>query len=461
MGEARMDGADIVILGAGAGAKLIWGSVPGRSVTVIERELVGGYCPFYACVPSKAMLRSAAVWELGDGEQFRGLCTDRADAADAYRQAVARRERIVNGRDDSRTAAALEKTGARLLRGTGRIVRPGVVEVDGSPVEYRDLVLNTGSAPRIPDLPGLDEVPVWTSEQAMSTSEQPGSMVVLGGGPVGCELAYLFAVLGTRVTLVQRNTRLIPREEPEASASMAERLEAVGVRVLLGAKVTAAQAGGAGARLTLAGDDPVEAERVLVATGRLPRSSGLGLDALGLRLAPGQPVQVDQHCRVTGTGNVWAVGDVNGVSPFTHTAHYQGRVVAANLAGRPVRADYRGVPRAVYTTPVLAAVGHTEASARAAGIDPVVVTTPVSSVVRSSTEGSADGWLKLLADPGRGTLIGATAMGGYAEEWISEVSLAVRAEVPVAAHADVVHPFPTYSEILEGPLWTLAAQLSA
>jgi dihydrolipoamide dehydrogenase len=450
-----------VILGAGAGAKLVWGSVPGRSVTVIERGLVGGYCPFYACVPSKAMLRSAGVWGLGGNEQFGGLFTGRVDGPAAYQQAVARRERIVNHRDDSRTAAALAKTGATLLRGTGRIVRPGVVEVDGTPVEYRDLVLNTGSAPRIPDVPGRHDVPVWTSEQAMSTSEQPGSIVVLGGGPVGCELAYLFAVLGTRVTLVQRNTRLIPREEPEASASMAQRLEAVGVRLLLGAKVTAAQAGGAGARLVLAGAEPVEAERVLLATGRLPRTSGLGLEALGLRLEPGQPVQVDEYCRVAGTANVWAVGDVNGVSPFTHTAHYQGRVVAANLAGRPVRADYRGVPRAVYTTPVLAAVGHTENSARAAGIDPVVVTAEVSDVVRSNTEGSAEGWLKLLADPGRGTLIGATAMGGYAEEWISEVSLAVRAEVPVAAHADVVHPFPTYSEILEGPLWELAARLPA
>jgi len=164
--EAGMDAADIVIIGAGAGAKLIWGSVPGRSVAVVEQELVGGYCPFYACVPSKAMLRSARVWGLAADEQFSGLFTSRSDATAAYRQAVARRERIVNGRDDSLTAAALQKTGARLLRGTGRVVQPGVVEVDGTRIGYRDLVLNTGSTPRIPEVPGLDAVPTWTSEQA-------------------------------------------------------------------------------------------------------------------------------------------------------------------------------------------------------------------------------------------------------------------------------------------------------
>jgi dihydrolipoamide dehydrogenase len=313
--------------------------------------------------------------------------------------------------------------------------------------------------PAVPEVPGLDAMPTWTTEQAMSVGEQPRSVAVIGGGPAGCELAYLFAVLGSRVTVVQRNARLIPREEPEASASMAERLSAVGVRVRLGDRAASAERTEAGARLTLGSGDHVEVERVVLAAGRRPHTDGLGLEALGVQVGPGQALEIDEHCRVVGTEGVWAVGDVTGVAPFTHTAHYQGRVVAANLAGRPVRADYRAIPRAVYTTPVLAAVGHTEASARAAGIEPAVASAAVSDTVRSATEGSADGWLKLVADPRRGTLVGATAMGGYAEEWISEVSLAMRAEVPVATHADVVHPFPTYGEILEGPLWGLAAQL--
>jgi pyruvate/2-oxoglutarate dehydrogenase complex dihydrolipoamide dehydrogenase (E3) component len=209
-----MEPADIVIVGAGAGAKLVWTSVRDRSVVVVEKGLVGGCCPYLACVPSKAMLRSASVWGLAAADQFRGLFTGRAEPAVAYREAVARRERIVNGRNDSATAAALEKTGARLLRGTGRVVRPGVVEVDGTQVAYRDLVLNTGSVAAVPEVPGLDGVPTWTTEQAMSTGEQPRSVAVIGGGPAGCELAYLFAVLGSRVTVVQRNARLIPHEEP-------------------------------------------------------------------------------------------------------------------------------------------------------------------------------------------------------------------------------------------------------
>jgi pyruvate/2-oxoglutarate dehydrogenase complex dihydrolipoamide dehydrogenase (E3) component len=297
-----MDAADIVIIGAGAGAKLVWGSVPDRSVAVVERELVGGYCPFYACVPSKAMLRSARVWRLGADEQFSGLFTGRSDATAAYRQAVARRERIVHDRDDSLTAAALQETGARLLRGTGRVVQPRVVEVDGTRVEYRDLVLNTGSTPLVPEVPGLDTVPTWTSEQAMSTSEQPRSVAVIGGGPVGCELAYVFAVLGSQVTVIQRNARLIPREEPEASESMAERLTAVGVRVLLGQQVASAQRTGAGARLTLVGGNPVDADpdRVVLAAGRRPRTAGLGLEALGLDVHPGEAIKVDERCRVVG-----------------------------------------------------------------------------------------------------------------------------------------------------------------
>ncbi|HWD46814.1 MAG TPA: hypothetical protein VHM23_24410 [Actinomycetota bacterium] len=260
-----MEPADIVVVGAGAGAKVVWNSVRDRSVVVVEKGLVGGHCPYLACVPSKAMLRSASVWGLAADDQFRGLFTGRAEPADAYRQAVAHRERIVNGRNDSPTAAALEKTGARLLRGTG-------------------------------------------------------------------------------------------------------------------------------ARLTLGSGDHVEVERVVLATGRRPYTDGLGLEALGVQVGPGQPFEID-----------------------------------------------------------------TEASARAAGIEPAVASAAVSDTVRPATEGSADGWLKLVADPRRAILVGASAMGGYAEGWISEVSLAIRAEVPVAVHADVVHPFPTYGEILEGPLWRLAA----
>jgi pyruvate/2-oxoglutarate dehydrogenase complex dihydrolipoamide dehydrogenase (E3) component len=452
-----MDSYDVVILGAGAGAKMIWGSIPGRSIAVVERGLVGGDCPFLACVPSKTMLRTANVWRLGDDPGFAPLFTGRAEAAGAYAQAVRRRESVVHGRDDSANAAGLQKT-ATLIRGSGRIVRPGLLDIDGTEVGYRELVLNTGSSPRRPDIEGLDVVPVWTSEDAMSSAELPESLLVVGGGPVGCELAFLYATFGSRVTLVQRNDRLIPREEPEAADAMHDLLTRTGVDIRLGAQVGRFEAHDDGARAFLGGDS-VDVARVLLAAGRTPNTGGLGLEQLGAPVTVSGSLEVDVHCRVLGAEHVWAVGDVTGIAPFTHTAHYQGRVVAANLRGEAVRADYRAIPHAVYTNPVLVSVGHTRGSAQAAGIEVLELTTAMSTPVRSNTEGDRGGWLLLLADRARGVLVGATAVGGYAEEWISEVSLAIRAKVPIWVFADVVHPFPTYSEVLEAPLWQLAPNL--
>jgi pyruvate/2-oxoglutarate dehydrogenase complex dihydrolipoamide dehydrogenase (E3) component len=444
---------DVVVLGAGAGAKLIWGSVPGRSIAVVERALVGGNCPFLACVPSKTMLRTAKVWRLADDAGFAPLFTSRATPANAYAQAVRRREAAVRGRVDSSNAAGLEKT-ATLIRGTGRIVRPGVLDADGTRIGYRELVLNTGSTARSPDIKGLDLVPMWTSEEAMSSDELPRSLLVVGGGPVGCELAFLYATYGSRVTLVQRNDRLIPHEEPEASNTMHDLLTRTGVDVRLGGQVERFEAHEGGGRAFLGGDS-VDVARVLLASGRTPNTADIGLENLGVEVTAGG-VQVDRHCRVRGAEHVWAVGDITGIAPFTHTAHYQGRVVAANLRGEAVQADYRAIPHAVYTDPVVVSVGHTRASAEAAGIEVLEVSALMSTPVRSNTEGDKEGWLLLLADRSRGVLVGATAVGGYAEEWISEVSLAIRADVQVWVFADLVHPFPTYSEVLEAPLWQLA-----
>jgi pyruvate/2-oxoglutarate dehydrogenase complex dihydrolipoamide dehydrogenase (E3) component len=453
-----MDGYDVVILGAGAGAKLIWGSVPGRSVAVVEAARVGGQCPFVACVPSKAMLRSAHVWHEAGEPQWQVLFPRRVTRRDAYDEAVHRRERIVHSRDDSLNAAALAEAGATLIRGTGRIVRAGVLEVAGAEIGYDDLVLNTGSAPARPSIPGLDTVPVWTSDQALSTDVFPPSAVVLGGGPVGCELAHLFASFGTTITVVQRGPRLVPREEPATSAALLDLLVGSGVDVRLGTQIASAQRTDLGARVTLSTGDIVDAAGVLLAAGRRPSSVDLGLDALGIQLTGTDAVPTDERCRVTGADGVWAIGDVTGIAPFTHTAHYQGRVVAANLSGRPTSADYRAIPRAVYTSPVFASVGHTEASARAAGIDPMIASAPMSQTVRSATEGDSSGWLRLLAEPGTGIVLGASAMGGRAEEWISEVSMMIRAQIPVDVARDIVHPFPTYSEILEVAAWELAAR---
>jgi len=450
------DEFDVVILGGGAGAKLIWGAVGDRSVAVVEQSRVGGACPFVACVPSKAMLRTARVWQLGADPRQAELFTGRVPSPEAYRLACERRDAIVHHRDDTLNAEALEHTGAILVRGHGRLREPGVLDVDGRTLRYRELVINTGSTPTRPDIPGLDSAPVWTSDDALSTTELPSSMLIVGGGAVGCELAFLFATFGTAVTLVQRGPRLLPAEEPRASATVEEALTEVGVTIYTSAAVTEVVRRDDSTCAQLSTGQSVIVERVVLAAGRHPNSTGLGLSNVGLNLGADAAIPIDDHCRVIGAEHVWAIGDVTGKSAFTHTSHYQGRVVAANLRGHPVRADYTSIPRAVYIEPTLASVGHTLATARHAGIEPISASAEIrTAAVRSSTDGQPAGWVTLLADAATQCLIGATGMGQNAEEWIAVLSQAIRAATPVAQLADVVHPFPSFGEVLENPLWEL------
>jgi pyruvate/2-oxoglutarate dehydrogenase complex dihydrolipoamide dehydrogenase (E3) component len=453
---------DVVILGGGAGAKLIWGSIGDRSVAVVEHSRVGGACPFVACVPSKAMLHTARVWQLGADTRQSALFTGRVPAREAYRVACEQRDAIVHHRDDTLNADALAHTGAVLVRGHGQLIEPGVLDVGGRRLRYRDVVINTGSVPVRPDIPGLGSVPVWSSDDALSTTALPASMLIVGGGAVGCELALLFATFGAAVTLAQRAPRLLPGEEPRASADVEGLLTELGVVVHTGVTVTAAAPAGESTRAQLSTGVSLSVERLVLASGRTPQVSGLGLANVGLTVAAGESIPIDEYCRVVGAENLWAIGDVTGKSAFTHTSHYQGRVVAANLRGHRVRADYPSIPRAVYVEPTLAAVGHTVASARRAGIEPLMASAEMrTAAVRSTTDGQPAGWITLLADPATHCLIGATGMGHNAEEWISVLSQAIRAATPVALLADVVHPFPSFGELLENPLWQLREALGA
>ncbi|HET9689641.1 MAG TPA: NAD(P)/FAD-dependent oxidoreductase [Acidimicrobiales bacterium] len=463
--------ADVVVLGGGSGAEWVWQGVRGRRVDVIEASRVGGECPFVACVPSKALLRSAHVRSLAFAAHTVGATAapvDLDDPADAWRVAVARRDELSDGRDDAANADGLRAAGATLHRGRGRITAPGVVTVtadDGSEqqLRYRDLVVATGSRPVIPPIDGLDTVDYWTSDTALSSPELPGRLAVLGGGPIGCELAQVYAAFGVEVHLVESADRLVDREEPRASALLADALTAGDVRLHLGAKAdaVAGPAPGAptGAPVTVRLDDGtvLEVDRLLVVTGRRPNSDGIGLDVLGID--PSE-LRVDDHCRVVGAPGVWAAGDVTGVAPYTHTANYQSRVIADNLSGGDRRADTRAIPRAVYTAPALAAVGLTEAAARAAGIDVLVEAMGLDQTARGSTDGVDAGLIVLVADRASGQLVGATVVGPGADELIGEAVLAVRAAVPIRVLADVVHPFPTHAEAYEPPLRALAAALA-
>ncbi len=462
-----MDEYDVVVLGSGSAAEGVWQNLNGRAVAVVEMHRVGGECPFTACMPSKAMLRSAEVRELLREAVAFGAATapgcDPGDGRAAYAAAVARRDRIAERRDDTGMARSLRRAGVALLRGRGRVARPGVVDAGGVEVGYRDLVVATGSEPAVPPLQGLDAVPTWTSDEALSSADLPASVAIRGGGPVGCELAQVVAAFGSRVVLVESAPRVLSREEPLVSQVLLAALRRSGVEVRLETTVAEARVAspGPGALLLLEGGGSIEAERVILAAGRRPRVGGLGLGLLGADVDEG-PLRVDERCAVPGVEHLWAAGDVTGVAPFTHTAGYQGSIIARNLMGEPACADYRALPRAVYTHPPLAAAGLTAAGAHEQGIDVETACFDAGQTARALTEGAdepAGGCLVLVADRARRVLVGASAVGPGADSWMGQAALAIHACVPVEVAAGMIQPFPTFGEAFAPPLRELAGRL--
>lgn len=468
MGQVRqvtLDAFDVVVLGAGSAGEWVAGAVAdaGRSVALVEKLRVGGECPYVSCIPSKAMLRSAQaraearrIADLGGASGPVQLDCD----ADAFAAAVRRRDDLSQQRDDGDKAADIQDRGATLIRGRGRITRPGRIDVGGRELAYGDLVVATGSRPAVPPIEGLADVPVWTSDEALSAADYPASVVILGGGAVGCELAQVYAGFGVQVTLIESAGQLAGGEEPSLAEELAMSLRAAGVSLRIGmgaARVGPAPAGSA--KVVLQDGSAVEADRVILAAGREPATSDLGLETLGIAVQENGAVSVDDHCRVQGQEHVWAAGDLTGIAPYTHGADYQGRVVADNLLGGCATADYTAIPRVIYTDPPLAGAGLTERQARAKGLDVVVAATDLQELARSSIDGSSGGRLVLVADRERGVLVGAGAVGACADDWISEASVAIRAQVPIRILADVVHPFPTNAQAYEVPLRELARQL--
>ena len=454
-----METFDVVVLGAGSAGESIATTLAanGRSVALVEALRVGGECPYVACMPSKSMLRSAEA-----RDQARRL-TELAGASsappldgedEAFRAAVARRDEVAEHREDDGAAGELEEAGVVLVRGHGRVSAPGVVTVEDRELAWTDLVVTTGSSPVVPPVEGLDGVPTWTSDEALSAQERPASLLVLGGGAVGCELSQVHARFGTRVVLVDDGDQLLGPEEPSISARLADVLRADGVDVRLGTGLEKAEAAGDGARLTLSDGTTVEVERVLVATGRTPTTDGLGLEVLGIEPGDKGELLVDDRCRVEGQEHVWAAGDVTQKGPYTHTANYQARVVAANLLGEHRTADYRAIPRAVYTEPAVASVGMDAATAAEQGLEARTAVMDVGETARAATEGAGGGRLVLTAVDG--VLVGAAAIGPRADEWLAEATLAIRARVPLEVLADVVHAFPTFGEAYEPPVRELA-----
>ena len=461
-----MDTFDVVVLGAGSAGEWVAGGVAdaGGSVALIEESRVGGECPYVACIPSKGMLRSAHVRDdarhlMEAGGASAPVALD--DDEPAYHAAVRRRDRLSSDRDDTDAAMGIKRRGVTLIRGTGQITSAGVVDIDGRQIGYRDLVVATGSRPAVPPIKGLDKVAAWTSDQALSAQARPASLMVLGGGAVGCELAQAYAGFGVAVTLVEAATQLVSGEDATIAAELATVLRASNIDIRLGAEIKAIEATADGqARALLAVGPVIEAEQVILAVGRTPATAGLGLDAIGITPDGTGALAVDPQCRVEGQPHVWAAGDVTGDAPYTHGANYQARVVTHNLLGGSRVADYRAIPRVVYTHPPMASTGMTTKQARDEGIDVISATMDMSQLARTATDGMAGGLLILVADRSRQVLIGAAAVGPSADEWISEASVAIRASTPLGTLADVVHPFPTFAQAYEVPLRELAAQLA-
>lgn len=445
---------DVVVIGMGVGGEHVAGRLAdaGLSVVGVEAELVGGECPYWACIPTKMMVRAGNL--LAETRRVAGMA-GRATAVPDFGPVADRiRDEATTDWNDQAAVDRFTGKGGTFVRGRGRLTGPGQVTVGGeSFTARRGVVLATGSRPQVPPVTGLAEAPYWTNRDAVSAEEAPESLLVLGGGAVGLELAQAFARFGTRVAVVEASERLLPAEEPEAGDLLAEVLRAEGVTVRTGARATAVRLSGDEFHLAL-GEEEVSARRLLVATGRRPRLDGLGLETVGLD-PDARALTVDGRLRAA--PGLWGIGDATGHGLFTHVAMYQAEIVARDILGEPgPEADYRALPRVTFTDPEVGSVGLTRQQARDRGLRVRTGTAPLPSSARGWIHKAGNqGLITLVEDADREVLVGATSVGPAGGEVLYGLAVAVQAEVPVDGLRHMIYAYPTFHRAVEDALAAL------
>ncbi len=446
---------DVIVLGAGtAGESVIWAMHrEGKKIAVIERELIGGLCAYWGCIPSKTLLRPGGIeWEAKHGF---GVGTPKLDwpAISRYR------DWMVRNWNDQKQVEQLRQSGIDFFRGEGMIAGPGLVKINDRTLNTKYIAVATGSVDSIPPIDGLKDVGYWTNREVTEMQVVPSSVLIVGGGAEGCEFAQIFISLGANVAIVEEAEHLLGHKSPDAAKYVQQSFENQGIKVHTGRKTMRFEEKDGLRVATLDNGQQLSAQIVVTATGRKACIEGYGLENVGIKASP-KGIPIDEHCQAA--ENVWAMGDVTGVAGFTHVADYQGHLAVADMLGRPRNADYTAIPRVTYTDPEVAAVGQTDPKQMPPGVDLITASVDLDSISRTSTYGQElHGALCLYADRASQTLVGAWAAGPIAGEWIQFATLAIRARVPLSVLNDTILAFPTFTRGYLQPIHDLYRQMES